>query len=127
MTTRLTSQKVNTIFDDCLFKEGEDSQTYIQAEGIVQTVRFHPERLKSHRAQIEALLLELPEGFQRSTGGGMSFLNACLDRHGDQWTDFQQEMEQLFLLGIAIGKAKCQTSRDLWKYMPGGVPYYVVE
>lgn len=127
MTSILSSEQVNAIFIDCLFKDGEDTSNHIKAEGIVHTVGFHPGRLESHRAEIEAMLDELPEQFKQSGGGGWSFLNACNDKHGNQWTGLHLHMEQLFQLGIGIGKVQCQMPREMWLLLPGGVPYYVVK
>ena len=96
------------------------------AEGITLSVGFHPERLDSHEKEIVALLDELPDVFKTSTGGGMSFLQACNDKHGNQWTGLHQRMEQLFLLGIGIGKVKLCLPRDMWAMLPGGMPYYTI-
>ena len=119
-------ERVNAIFMDCLFKDGEDTSNHVKAEGITKNVGFHPDRLESHKAEIEAMLDELPEQFKESVGGGWSFLNACNDKHGNQWTGFHQRMEQLFQLGIGIGKVKCQLPREIWSVLPGGVPYYSI-
>lgn len=122
----LSSERVIEIFLDCLFKEGEDTSYRRLAEGVVHTFGFHSERLENHRAEIEALLGELPDEFKSSGGGGWSFLNACTDKHGNQWTDLHLRMEQLLQLGKGIGKVRCQVPRSLWSSMPGGMPYYVI-
>lgn len=123
---QLTSERVTEIFMDCLFREGEDTSEHVPVHGIVTNAGFHPERLESHRREIGQMLCELPLEFQKSGGGGWSFLNACNDKEGNQWTGLQQTMEQLFLLGIAIGQAKFQLPRDMWSALPGGMPYVVV-
>jgi hypothetical protein len=56
-------------------------------------------------------------------GGGWSFLQACVNRDGEMWTDSHRIMENLFLLGIAIEKANSLLPRELWSRLPGGVPY----
>lgn len=122
----LNADRVSLIFLNCLFKDDEDTSSYVKAEGITGTVGFNPDRLNSHKAKIEAMLDELPDEFKKSGGGGMSFLNACNDKHGNQWTGFHQTMEQLFQLGIAIGKVECLLPREIWHVLPGGMPYYVV-
>jgi len=119
-------ERVNAIFMDCLFKEGEDTSNHVKAEGITQNVGFHPDRLESHKAEIEEMLDELPDEFKESSGGGMSFLNACNDKHGNQWTGLHQRMDQLFQLGTAISKVKCLMPREMWSVLPGGMPYYAV-
>lgn len=123
--TVLDPEKVNAIFHDCLFKGDEDDSKHIKAESMT-SVKFHSERLNGHKVEIEAMLDHLPDGFKKSVGGGMSFLSACDDRHGNQWTGFHQRLEQLFQLGIGIGKAELLVPREMWGALPGGMPYYVV-
>jgi hypothetical protein len=126
MSTVLTAEHVSDVFMDCLFRDGEDTSNHVKAEGIVHDVGFHPDRLESHKAEIEAMLDELPDAFKKSGGGGMSFLNACNDKYGNQWADLHQTMGQLFQLGIAIGKVQSLLPREMWSMLPGGMPYYVI-
>ena len=126
MNDILTSDNVSKVFDKCMFKKGEPTEGFIQAEGIVNKFGFNPERLEESRNEIESMLYELPDEFKSSSGGGWSFLNACNDKRGNQWTGLHQTMEKLFVLGIAIGKVKSLMPRELWTVMPGGMPYYVV-
>ena len=98
----------------------------IEAEGIVARFGFHPERLKSHEQEIRDLVMELPDEFRMSKGGGWSFLNMCNDREGYQWADLHKTMEMLLVLGIAVGVMTIQIPRELWSMMPGGVPYVAV-
>ena len=123
----LTPDHVESVFIDCLFKEGEDTSTQIVAEGIVSSAGFNPERIEAHRQEILDMLAELPDEFKVNSGGGMSFLNACLDRHGNQWTGMHRTMEHLFQLGIATGKATYLLPRELWSALPGGMPYISVD
>lgn len=124
--TKLDSARVEAIFFDCLFRDGEDTSNHVKAQGITRSVGFHPERLAIHKKEVAAMLEELPDEFQKSGGGGMSFLNACNDKHGNQWTGMHQTMEQLFQLGIGIGKVECLLPREMWEVLPGGMPYYLV-
>lgn len=126
METALNPQRVEEIFLDCLFKDGEDRSSYVKAQGIQMAVGFHPDRLENHKTEIEALLDELPDEFRLSGGGGMSFLQACNDKHGYQWTGLHQHMDQLFMLGIAINKVQTLFPREMWSALPGGMPYYAV-
>lgn len=123
----LDPERVKEVFTTCLFADGEDHADRILAEGVVNTVGFHPRRIAEHKDEIEAMLKELPDEFWLSGGGGWTFLNACNDRHGNQWTGEHLRMEQLFQLGMAIGKVKSLMPRDMWSALPGGVPYYVIE
>ena len=120
-TRVLTAEMVEQTFAACIADEG------IEVEGIVHSVIFDKGRIADHADLIASLLFELPEQFRQSSGGGWSFLNACDDRNGNQWTGLHQTMEQLFLLGLAAGLVECQLPRDMWEILPGGMPYYVVK
>lgn len=122
----LTSKNVESIFMDCLFREGEDTTDPAIAEGITSKFGFHKGRLESHRDNISDMLSQLPKEFQKDGGGGMTFLNACNNAKGEQWTGLHSIMEELFSLGQACGKAKCLMPRDMWSVLPGGMPYYAV-
>lgn len=123
----LTSENVEKIFLDCLFKDGEDTTNYVPAEGIVVNVGFHPERLASHREEVKELLSQLPTDFLtgEGNGGGTTFLHACNTAEGVQWGE-HKNMEQLFLLGLASKFAKECLPRTLRTVLPGGMPYYAV-
>lgn len=122
----LDPEQVNAVFSECLFKDGDDFQERINADGIVSSVKFNRVRLRNHMAEIDAMLDELPLQFREKVGGGWSFLNACEDRHGNHWTGLHQHMEQLFLLGIGIDRVKPLFPREMWSVLPGGMPYYVI-
>jgi hypothetical protein len=76
----LTADRVNAVFGSCVAADG------ITAEGIVHRAVFSSASIDAHREEIRGMLAGLPDEFRRSGGGGWSFLNACLDRHGNQWT-----------------------------------------
>lgn len=122
----LTSQRVEEIFLDSMFTDEEDTSQRVMAAAIQCRVGFHPGRLAGHKDEIFSFLKELPDNFLETKGGGASFLQACYDRHGNQWTGVHAIMEQLFLLGLAIGKVKPIFERSMWPHLPGGLPYYTV-
>lgn len=124
----LTASAVRTIFLDCLFKAGEEPlhSTAVVAEGIIDKYGFHPGRLEGHKPAIMQLLMCLPDTFRESVGGGWSFLQACKDNQGNHWGE-HIDMEQLFSLGIATGQAEYLMKREMWRVLPGGVPYIVIK
>jgi hypothetical protein len=124
---KLTSVRVGEVFVDCLFKDGESQEKFVLAEGVVGKYGFEPTRLESHREDVKELLSQLPPEFQEGTGGGWSFLNACNDKDGNQWTGEHRVMEQLFVLGLALGLVESQLPREYWVALPGGMPYYMVK
>jgi hypothetical protein len=124
---QINPERINVIFRDCLFREGEEHQEFAKGEGIVVTAGFHPERLARHRPEIEATLALLPDQFREDTGGGWSFLEAFRDKYGRQWTGMHQRMDQLFTLGNALGRVEFLLPRALWSSLPGGMPYLVIK
>lgn len=123
----LKSENVETIFMKCLFNEGEDTENRIEVEGIVGSFGFHPERVAQHKDDIFDMLNQLPDKFKESSGGGWTFLNACENSRGEQWTGLHQTMEQLVCLGIAIEKVKFIMPRNLWSMFPGSMPYFIIK
>lgn len=123
----LTPTRVNEIFMDCLFRDGESTDDAVVVEGIVSKFGFNPVRLESHREDVRALLSQLPKEFHiESAGGGWSFLNACTRSDGELWTGEHAKMEQLFALGVALDLVSCLLPREMWSALPGGMPYYAV-
>lgn len=125
---KLTSAAVQKLFFECMFKEeelkeGQPTIPYLQIEAIRGSYGFHPERIVANRAAIKELLDELPEPFRE--GGGWSFLQACMDKHGEQWAE-HENIEQLMVLGLATGWVSYVAPRAVWKVMPGGMPYFVI-
>ncbi|MGV6875870.1 hypothetical protein ACUSIJ_24695 [Pseudochelatococcus sp. B33] len=114
---KLTACNVERLFAECFREAGETT------EGVMGCVALD---VAGREADIEAMLAQLPDEFQAAGGGGWSFLNACMDRGGGQWTGMHPTMDKLFMLGIAAGKARFLLPRDLWSALPGGMPYVVV-
>jgi len=127
----LTAEAVEKIFRHSFFVEEEMSDealvtTAAVGEGIMNRYGFHPERLESHREEVKELLGELSSDFQETGGGGMSFLNACMDKNERQWGE-HINVEMLMSLGLALGLVEYCAPRELWPILPGGMPYFVVK
>lgn len=131
---KLTSENVKNVVMDCLYSDEEVQKIGHEAlkekaaiaRGITTNFGFDPERLKKHEKDIEEMLLQLPETFLKSKGGGWSFLNACIDKDGNQWGE-HQSVEELMCLGLATKKVTIPMPREAWSMFPGGVPYFTVE
>ena len=123
---KLTPENVETIFTSSLFDSEADTSNAIIVEGIQTKFGFDPVKIEDNKKTISAMLDELPDEFKLGKGGGWSFLNACYDKNGNQWTGLQSIMDQLFCLGMAIGKVKLLMPREMWGILPGGMPYYQI-
>ncbi len=128
----LTAANVNKILLDCLFTEAElkacngKPEKFVMAEGVMRNVGFHPDRLESHRADVAAMLSELPPEFMHdNSSGGWSFLAACMTKNGEQWGE-HPNIDELLLLGGALNMVKYLLPREMWNVLPGGMPYFTV-
>lgn len=120
----LTSGHVMDVFFRCLASAETDGVTI---DGVVNRCALSPGSIDACRDEIRDMLAELPGQFFADQGGGWSFLNACNDRHGRQWTSYHQVMEQLFMLGMAAKMVEPLFPREDWSLLPGQVPYYIVK
>ena len=127
---KLTAENVRKVGLDCMFKDGTDPneaiKTAIVVEGIVRKFGYDPVGIERNRENIKSMLLELPETFHAGHGGGWSFLNACTTKDGVLWGQ-HVDMEHLMTLGIAAGYVSYGMPRDMWKVLPGSVPYFTVD
>lgn len=121
---KLDAKRVQELIIDSLEPRTDPEKTII-AEGVVHTFGFNADKLATHKQEIIDLLNELPDNFKEEVGGGWSFIQACIDKNGNHWGE-HHSMEELFCLGIAIGRVKCLMPRAMWGILPGGVPYYTV-
>ena len=94
-------------------------------EGIVGGYGFHSDRLSECREKLVEMIGMLPEGFNRDSGGGWSFLNLCETKDGILWTGFQKTCGEFFCLCKGLRLADYLFPRSLWGKLPGGVPYIV--
>jgi hypothetical protein len=123
----LSAERVREVLRRSL-AAGKSVPGIVVVQGIVNTYGFDPAKIAEAKPDILALLGELPTEFRDEKGGGgggWSFLNACMDQHGNQWGE-HSNMEELVCLGIAAGAARWLLPRDQWNMLPGGMPYFVV-
>jgi hypothetical protein len=117
--------RVSVLFEEVCAPD--DSGTVV--EGGIAPVRLDVEKLETHRAEVAEMLGNLPIGFlpeAEGGGGGWSFLQACMDRDGEQWTGRLMVMNQLFTMGCALKLVTLLLPREMWDILPGGMPYYTV-
>jgi hypothetical protein len=123
---KLTTQAVTDLLAHCLYTDaeadnGEVEETLI-IEGILHDYGLHPGRVDENRENIAELLRELPDNFFIGGGGGWTFLNLCMDKHGNHWSE-HPTMEVLCVLAIAAGLGKWVGPKKMWRMFPGGMPY----
>jgi hypothetical protein len=124
----INAQRLSELVSDSLFEnEAEVKGAEIRkVEGITATFGFHPQRLEKHREEVIGFLKQLPDSFMKTKGGGMSFLQAAVDRDGHLWGQ-HIDMQNLFMLGQGLGLVVLSMPRAFWDILPGGMPYYTVD
>lgn len=95
----LDSDRLDEVFLACLFSADEDIGNPVKVTiNRGDNALFHPDRLESHKVEIEMMLNELPKQFKKSGFDGSFFQNA-----GDNPHDIlQQRTRRLGLLGMGI-------------------------
>ena len=123
----LTADRVMQLIKECASETvDETDDNNIIIEGIINKVSIRKDKLKEHEEEIFGMLLELPEEFLKSKGGGMTFLMMCNDKDGKMWTGLHPVMEALVVLGIGINKVSYCLPKEMWVALPGRMPYLVV-
>ena len=124
---RLTSTNAKNIYGDCMTGRSFGSSIVGVApiEADRDFIHLDKAKLIQHRTEIDSMLRQLPECFRQSKGGGWTFLNLCTDKGGVLWTGLHERAAQLLYLGIGIGKMDYLLPREMWKALPGGMPYVV--
>lgn len=130
MDRKLTVEAVHNLMRHALYSPDEldgdrTPDNAVLVACVVHSFGFHPQRLKEKKPEIDALLLELHDNFQKDNGGGWTFLNACKDKHNNHWGE-HKDVEALLALGIGVGSASFLAPRDVWKAFPHGMPYFEV-
>ena len=127
----LTAENVRAVAKDSLFTDeefpegGDVPPGAVMVDGIVGRYAFHPERLEANRAKVSEMLSHLDDSFMSNGGGGMSFLQACMDRDGNHWAE-HPTMGMLFALGMGLGLVSYTMPREMWSMLPGAVPYLTI-
>ena len=127
----IKSDLVRELMIRCLFRAdeiygGQPPADALLVEGILGRYGFHRGRIAESRDEIRWLLDEMPDDFHVQGGGGMSFLNLCVDRNDQHWAE-HRTMNELLCLGIAANMADYCVPRHLWSAFPGGMPYVVFD
>ncbi len=123
VTAANMSGLTHNAFMDCLFREGEDTTNHVKVEGITSKFGLHPQRLEEKRELVTALLAELPAKFKE----GWTFLNLCTTKDGEQWTGMHRICEELVVMAIGLGLMEYFMPREMWGFLPGGVPYLMIK
>jgi hypothetical protein len=118
---KLTAENVNQTLLKCLYNDGENTENHIKAHGVRLNIGFDPVRLDAQKDNIISMVNELPEDFKI----GMSFLNACMTKHGAQWGE-HSNIDELLCLGQAVGAIEMLVPREGWSMLPGGMPYFKI-
>lgn len=117
----LTAKNVSKIFEET---NVDVSNRKVNVLG--RDLFFDILKLEKNKETIKELANQLPDSFMKSKGGGMSFLNACMDKTDCQWGE-QTHVARLLALGMAIGYIEYCLPESMWKALPGGMPYFSVK
>lgn len=126
MSDLINAHDVHETFLNCLFKpeelvDGKPIVDPVVADGLMMKAGFHPERIAKAKEKVTNWLNNLDPVFQK----GMTFLNMCVDREGNQWGE-HPTMDELVMMGLATNTLVYCAPREFWQHLPGGMPYVQV-
>lgn len=124
----LNPNRVNSIFTECLFKEGEDEGESITVAGFANDTIFSKSRVDEHKDTIIDMLADLPDHFKVSAGDriGASVMGVGFDKHGHEWTVLYVYKERLTQLGVAVGKVSYIVPKKDWPLLKNGMPFILI-
>ena len=117
---KLTAENVDKVFKECNVDKG------IKVSVLKRDLFFDEIKLSEQQENIKDMANQLPSSFLTSGGGGMSFLNACIDKDNCQWGE-QINVARLLGLGLAIKYIDYCFPEEMWNILPGGMPYFTVK
>lgn len=112
--------------EEKLLMNGEAPEGFVLAEGVRSRFAFRKSAVEQVREDVKSMLAQLPENFMKGKGGGWSFLQACMNKDEVQWGE-HRNIDDLICLGSALGMVKFCMPREMWRALPGGMPYFVVD
>lgn len=123
---KLSADRVTEIFQLCFVSNQKTEDTIEVLDGVSAPCYFSIIGINYYKDEIDAMLMQLPDEFMASKGGGYSFMYAAHNNKGEHWADLHASMAALFNLGLATSKVKLLLPREYWDILPGGMPYYAV-
>lgn len=123
---KLTIQKVQEIFNDCLFKKEEfkdnkPTKNFTVGEGILQKAVFNTEKLNQHKPEIVEMIDEV-----ENINQGVHCLQMCVRKDGSIWTNYEGDLDCLMMLGLAteVLEVPLNIPRDEWyEFFSTAFPY----
>ncbi len=134
---KLNINNVNKTIMACLYNHedvAESAALGVASEpclvqSVILRVDFSAAKVQRQKHNIKSMLDELPLVFHPEAaggGGGMSFLQMCVTRDGEQWGE-HRSCDELVALGLAAGFCTFPMERSMWPVLPGGMPYICVD
>ena len=121
----LSSDNVCEVYKDCLLEDSEVSNNmplvdFVVGEGVRKVGVFNSSRLALNKDKIINMIDSIS-----NIDNGLSFLSMSIDKDGFLWTGEQSVVDLLVQLGVACEVLEYPLPREMWEFLPGGVPLIV--
>ncbi len=105
-TYALSGKNMHEIFLDCLCENsGDSSNDGIRVVGYMTILTFDPKKLSTNKERIDLMYQEMPDVLLKKFYWDILFPDGCYERKdGTIWTKLNFQADQLFQLGVAVGK-----------------------
>ena len=101
----LVAERVEAIYLECLYRYGNTTRKFLTVISPIELhVLLHPERVSSHKTEIESMLAMLPSAFHIKNGEGAPIGEARRTCNGEVWTINMDVVNMVLVLGMAIDR-----------------------
>ena len=120
---KISADRVNQLFSECKLRESdfdEDGLTcnFYIGEGVQGKSVFSIPRLNEHREELDQYISQV-----RGIDHAPSFKEFFYDVDGNKWTEETVVVDMLVQLGMASNMLFFTMPKQLWPYLPEGIPF----
>jgi len=121
---KLTAENVRKVFLDCFLPEKyTDDTKVIPVATVTGQFGFDPEKIEKYAFDIHGMISQLSSNFDE-VNQGYTFMQLPFKGENDEQWGEQIDGDHLMALGLASGWMKLTLeNREMWKILPGSVPY----
>ena len=101
----LVPERVEAIYLECLYRYDDTTRKILTVISPIELhVLLHPDKIRTHKAEIESMLAMLPSVFHIENGDGAPISCARRTCSGEVWTMNTDTVNMVLVLGMAIDR-----------------------
>lgn len=117
----LTSEHVQAIFDDCLYRDEDEGEVQV-VDSITYQFEFDRERLETHESSLRLMLSQMSALFFEDRGGGHTHQSLVRRRDGFEWGE-SLDVDKLIGLSLGLDLVAFNFPREAWPGIGETAPF----